>query len=97
MIPNGVDSIMSDAFYNCYNLTSVTIPETVTNIGDAAFEACSNLASIVIPPASPPLGTVRSRAARGSPMSLFQIVLLASVSALSLTARFDRCDNPKQR
>ncbi len=49
---NGVSytvSCIDYPFYNCNNLTSVTIPNTVTSIGNSAFEGCTNLASITIP------------------------------------------------
>ena len=42
-------SIEDWAFYDCRNLTSVTIPEGVTSIGDGAFYDCRNLASVTIP------------------------------------------------
>ena len=45
----GLTSIGESTFYNCSNLTSVTIPESVTSIGDDAFNGCSLLASINIP------------------------------------------------
>ncbi|MCQ2078107.1 MAG: leucine-rich repeat protein [Bacteroidaceae bacterium] len=44
-----VTSIGDKAFYNCGNLTSVTIPSTVTSIGIDAFCYCGNLTSIAIP------------------------------------------------
>ena len=44
-----VTSIGDNAFYECYDLTSVNIPNSVTYIGDYAFWACSNLTSITIP------------------------------------------------
>ena len=37
------------AFYGCYDLTSITIPDSVTTIGDNAFYSCSNLTSVTIP------------------------------------------------
>ena len=37
VIPEGVTSIGYDAFSNCENLTSVTLPSTLNDIGDEAF------------------------------------------------------------
>ena len=36
------------AFYNCTNLTSITIPNSITSIGTQAFEYCTSLASLTI-------------------------------------------------
>ena len=44
-----VTSIGDGAFYDCYNLTGVTIPSGVTGIGNWAFMWCSKLTSVTIP------------------------------------------------
>ena len=44
-----VTSIGSSAFYNCYDLNSVTIPNSVTSIGANAFYGCSGLTSVTFP------------------------------------------------
>ena len=49
IINNGVKSIGCEAFYNCSNLTSVSLPNSVTSIRYAAFYGCKNLKSIIIP------------------------------------------------
>ena len=44
-----VTSIGDEAFAHCYDLTSVTIPESVTTIGESAFYYCSGLTEVMIP------------------------------------------------
>lgn len=52
-IPSEIDGckvtrIWGNAFRNCRNLTSVTIPDSVLEIGDASFSGCTNLEKITI-------------------------------------------------
>ena len=56
-IGDGVTSIDSSAFYNCYSLASITIPDGVTSIGSHAFSNCYSLASITIPDGVTSIGT----------------------------------------
>lgn len=57
VILTGGSYIRNNAFYDCENLVSVTIPETVTAIGDSAFYGCSKLQSIVIPDSVESIGS----------------------------------------
>ena len=44
-----VTSIGDDAFSDCFNLASITIPDSITSIGIGAFYRCIKLTSIKIP------------------------------------------------
>ena len=44
-----VTAISDYAFYNCSNLTSVTIPQGVTEIGNGAFKRCTSLKVLNMP------------------------------------------------
>jgi len=57
VIPNGVVTVGSYAFYLCGNLTNVTLPDGVTTIGSYAFNFCTNLASMRIPDSVTTIGT----------------------------------------
>ena len=49
VIPDGVISIASGAFYGSSKLKSAVIPEGVTAIGSYAFYGCSNVTAITLP------------------------------------------------
>ncbi len=42
-------TIGENAFYSCYNLTSIMIPEKVTSIGNYAFAGCTSLGNVTLP------------------------------------------------
>ena len=48
IIGDGVTTIGVNAFSDCDNLASVTIPNSVTTIGEEAFSLCSALTSVTI-------------------------------------------------
>ena len=47
VIPEGVESILTDAFDSSENLTSITIPSTVTEIAYGAFRNCPKLETVI--------------------------------------------------
>ena len=85
-IPKGTTSIGGSAFYNCTNLTSITIPDSVTSIGNSAFSYCTNLTSITIPES---VTSIESYAFRGC-ISLESITIPASVTGIKNDA-FSGC------
>ncbi|MBQ9151346.1 MAG: leucine-rich repeat domain-containing protein [Clostridia bacterium] len=46
VLPDGLKSIGSLAFYGCKNLKTVYLPDSVTRIGSYAFAGCENLESL---------------------------------------------------
>ena len=83
-----VSSIAGSAFYNCANLTSVSIPNTVTSIGSSAFALCSNLISVSIPNSVTTIGGSVFR----NCISLTSITIPDSVTQI-LSNSFFKCTN----
>ncbi len=48
-LAEGITRIGDEAFYECYNMRSISIPASVTEIGSSAFRGCDKLASIRLP------------------------------------------------
>ena len=46
---SGIISIGNSAFYNCYSLLCITIPDSVTSTGNNTFSNCYSLSSVGIP------------------------------------------------
>jgi len=55
-VPENVTNIGSFAFYDCINLTNVTISAGVNSVGDSAFEGCSGLSGVYFKGNAPSLG-----------------------------------------
>ena len=53
----GLEYLDDDAFYGCYQLSSVIIPSSVTDIGGSAFSDCSSLTSVTIPSSVTSIGS----------------------------------------
>jgi hypothetical protein len=47
--PGSVTRITDYAFYQCANLTAVSLAQNVTNLGSSAFAGCSSLAEVNLP------------------------------------------------
>ena len=54
VIPEGIEGISIQAFYNDYSLTNVTIPSTVTFISQDAFRACMGMKEYHFKSTTPP-------------------------------------------
>jgi len=85
-VPEGTTSIGDCAFFDCRELTSVTIPEGVTMIGYSAFNSCFGLTSIVLPQG---LKSIKDDAFSGC-KSLQTITLPKSLSSIGADI-FDGC------
>jgi hypothetical protein len=83
-----VTAISFGAFKDCFNLTSVTLPNSVLLIGDSVFMRCFNLSSINIPNSV----TIIDNNAFQECSSLTSISIPNSVTTINQGA-FYHCDN----
>ncbi|MCM1184857.1 MAG: leucine-rich repeat protein, partial [Roseburia sp.] len=93
VIPREIDGypvvrLADHAFWDCYTVTSIIIPESVTEIGESEFEACSALASVTIPSGV----TSIPRWAFTRCNSLTSVTLPEGVTSIGRAA-FSYCDN----
>ena len=88
IIRQGTRFIAWFAFYECTDLTSVTIPDGVTGIGSYTFSGCTGLTSITIPNSVTSIGEW----AFGGCTGLTSIIIPDSVTEISWGA-FDGCSN----
>lgn len=47
VLPDDIETIPEEAFFNCINLKSITVKPKTTNIESAAFQYCYNLENII--------------------------------------------------
>ena len=88
---NGENYVIgSQAFYRCYGLISIEIPNSVTSIGSQAFYDCSSLISIEIPNSVTSIGSQAFFRCHG----LISIVIGNSVTSIGEDA-FYNCSSLK--
>ena len=85
-IGSNVIALWNYAFYNCYALENVFIPDGMTTFGSSAFESCYSLATAVIPDGTTSLQSNMFSAC----YCLTSVVVPHSVNSIALQA-FQNC------
>ena len=85
-IKDETKGIANYAFYNCFGLTSITIPNSVVSIGYDAFYGCSSLTSFTIPNRVTSIGNDAFNGCSG----LTSIIIPNSVTSIG-NAAFSGC------
>ena len=98
VIPEGVTTLINDAFTSYSSMTSVTLPSTLTSIGNNAFDGCTSLASIEFPSSLSVIGEVAFRntpfTSVDIPSSITNIKRYAFNNCRSLTSVTVRATTP---
>ena len=91
ILPKNLQSIKTNAFYNCINLENINIPKNVFEIRASAFENCQSLKNITLPER---LKDIRARAFANN-YSLVEIELPVALEYLGAGA-FSCCSSLKE-
>ncbi len=78
ILPDGLETVGSRAFYNDSTITSIYLPSSVKTIGSTAFQGCSKLADIELPEGLTSLGS----AAFSTCSSLKSITIPAGITVI---------------
>ncbi|MDY5949071.1 MAG: leucine-rich repeat domain-containing protein, partial [Oscillospiraceae bacterium] len=88
IISEGCTSISKNAFVDCSEMVSVTLPNSLTSIGNSAFSNCTSLVNITIPDSV----TIIGEGAFSNCTSLDGIEIPNSVTSIADNA-FSNCSN----
>ena len=77
-----ITAVPGNAFYNCYNIKKIILPDTVTEIGGSAFNGCSGLEEFTLPES---VTTINNSAFNGC-SSLTSLVLSENVTYIGDSA-----------
>lgn len=86
-ISNGITNVGAYAFFECTNLSDVTLSSDTINIGSGAFSRCNGLNSVVIPASVTSIGSSAFQACT----SLSSVTIPDSVESIGYHA-FSWCD-----
>lgn len=94
-IKDGTRSICDKAFYRCYRLKSIYLPDTVTEIGDEVFFECYNLSDIRLSENLTDIGTCAFRDCKNiKKISLPESLERLGVSSFNGCVLLDSIDIP---
>lgn len=86
-VKDGTKCIAAAAFYDCVELTGITLPDSVTGIGDGAFSGCTGLSNVTFGNGLTSIGTNAFRQC----VALTSVTLPNSVTSIGDSA-FYVCD-----